>query len=74
MRSRAQRWPFWRKIMLLGAVWLLVVAIVEEGFRSPSSVWGIAAFAVGYGLLAVGFFSAMSERSDRRPPGDDQGS
>lgn len=54
------RWPFWRKIMLAGALWILVVVIVFND--RPTSVLAAFAFAIGYGCLMVGFWSAMRDK------------
>jgi hypothetical protein len=55
------KWPSWRKLMVAGALWLLVVALVQGGFQ-PGSIWDAAAIAVGYGMLITGFYFAMRDR------------
>ena len=58
-------WPKWRRIMMSGAVILLVGALVPAimGPANAPTWLPNAAFIIGYGLLAYGFFLAMRARS-----------
>lgn len=62
------KWPFWRKTMLAGALWLLVVAIASPALDTPG-VLSALAVAVGYGTLMTGFYFAMKAK-DRPDPTD----
>ena len=74
--SRRQRRPFekWRKIMIGGALLLLVIAVTKALVEVPDSVVTFG-YMTGYAILAYGFFLSMRERRGMRPsppPGKDQ--
>lgn len=60
-----RRRPFetWRKVMLSGAVLLLVVSITSRSHVEPPLIVVISN-GVGYGLLAMGFALAMRRRRE----------
>ncbi len=62
MSWRNQQFPTWRKLMLSGAVLLLIVSILQAtrtiGDDMPSRI----VMGIGYGCLAAGFALAMRER------------
>lgn len=62
-------WPPWRRIMMTGALILLVSSLVIPimGEDATPEWLGNAALIFGYGFLAWGFFKAMRARSDNRP-------
>lgn len=59
-----RKWPFWRKTMFAGALWLLAVSIATPALDTPGPLAAFA-YAIGYGTLMTGFYFAMKER---RPP------
>jgi hypothetical protein len=60
-----QPWDTWRIVMMAGSLVLLGLAFSRMGGRTRLPEWGMAAvYAVGYGLLAYGFFLAMRTRKD----------
>jgi hypothetical protein len=62
-----QPWDTWRIMMMAGSLVLLGLAFSQTGGRTRLPEWGMAAvYAVGYGLLAYGFFLAMRTRKDLR--------
>lgn len=62
-----QPWDRWRILMMAGSIVLLGLAFSQTGGRTRLPEWGMAAvYAVGYGLLAYGFFLAMRTRKDLR--------
>lgn len=65
-------WPKWRRVMMSGAVILLVGSLVNAVTdESWITDWvPNATFVVGYGLLAWGFWLAMSLRASKRNPSD----
>lgn len=67
------RWPFWRKTMFAGAIWLLAVAIASPALDTPGPLAAFG-YAVGYGTLMTGFYFAMRDRrpSDPPPPRDEE--
>lgn len=60
------RWPLWRKTMMAGALWLLVVVLVTPGLDAPGLL-NTLAFAVGYGTLMTGFWLAMRAKHPPDP-------
>ena len=63
-------WPAWRRIMLTGAVILLVSSIVSAVYEERAPEWlPNVSLVLGYGFLAWGFFKAMRARGQAR--GDD---
>ncbi|HET7482623.1 MAG TPA: hypothetical protein VFK89_07170 [Actinomycetota bacterium] len=62
-----QPWDTWRKVMFAGAILLLALALARAFAPDRVPYWlGIAIQAVGYVLLAVGFFLAMKLRREIR--------
>jgi hypothetical protein len=61
-------WPKWRRIMLSGAVILLIGALVPAivGEDDAPTWLGNATLIIGYGFLAWGFFLAMKTRSSNK--------
>ena len=61
-------WPTWRRIMLSGAVILLIGSLVPAimGAEDAPAWVSNATLIVGYGFLAYGFFLAMRARSAPR--------
>ena len=58
-----QPWDTWRIMMMAGSIVLLGLAFSQVGGRTRLPEWGMAAvYAIGYGLLAYGFFLAMRTR------------
>ena len=60
-------WPKWRRVMMTGAVILLVGSLLPTIMGRDDAPAGVtnASFIIGYVLLAYGFFLAM--RSRRAP-------
>lgn len=58
-------WPKWRRIMMMGAVILLIGALVPAVMGTDDAPTWLpnATLIIGYGLLAWGFFLAMRARS-----------
>lgn len=60
-------WPMWRRIMMSGAVILLIGALVPALMGANARSWvPNATLVVGYGFLAYGFFLAMKARKGPR--------
>jgi hypothetical protein len=56
-------WPKWRRIMLSGAVILLIGSLVPAIMGADAPTWlPNASLVIGYGFLAYGFFRAMGDR------------
>ena len=62
-----QPWDTWRIVMLTGSLILLALAFTRTGGEERLPGWlSTAIFAIGYGVLAYGFFLAMRTRKDLR--------
>ena len=62
-----QPWDPWRVLMFTGAMILLGLAVSRVGGQDRLPGWlTVAIYAVGYGLLAYGFFLAMRTRKALR--------
>ncbi|HEX2294370.1 MAG TPA: hypothetical protein VHN37_03585 [Actinomycetota bacterium] len=58
-------------LMLIGALVLLVVAVLDTALDEHLPRWVyVGTYAVGYVLLAYGFFTALNARSGRSSPRD----
>lgn len=57
-------WPKWRRIMMSGAVILLIGALIPAivGKEDAATWLPNATLVIGYGFLAYGFFLAMRAR------------
>lgn len=63
-----QPWERWRILMLTGSLVLLGLAFSRLGGRDRLPEWlTVAIYAVGYGILAYGFFLAMRARKGVAP-------
>lgn len=60
------KWPFWRKTMFAGAIWLLGVSIATPALDTPGPLAALA-YAAGYGTLMTGFYFAMRDRREQEP-------
>ena len=62
-----QPWERWRVLMLAGSLVLLGLAFSRVGGEDRLPEWLTAViYAVGYGILAYGFFLAMRARKGAR--------
>lgn len=60
-------WPKWRRLMMAGAVILLLGALVPATMGNDAPTWlPNATLIIGYGFLAYGFFLAMRARKGPR--------
>jgi len=58
-----QPWDPWRILMFTGSMVLLALAFSRVGGETRLPGWlTVAIYAIGYGLLAYGFFLAMRTR------------
>ena len=58
----------WRRIMMAGAVTLLIGALVPAIMGDDAPTWiPNATLVIGYGFLAYGFFRAMRARTENAP-------
>ena len=64
------KWPKWRISMLVGAVVLLVSAILDAAAEDMPRWLYVGIFFVGYVFLAYGFFTALSVRRKGSSPRD----
>ena len=62
-------WPKWRRLMLSGAVILLIGSLVPAivGADDTPTWLPNASLVIGYGFLAYGFFLAMRARRPKDP-------
>lgn len=68
-----QPWDTWRIVMLTGSLILLALAFTRTGGEDRLPGWlSTAIFAIGYGVLAYGFFLAMRARRALREEREEQ--
>ncbi|HEX2057067.1 MAG TPA: hypothetical protein VHI71_01750 [Actinomycetota bacterium] len=58
------KWPRWRISMLVGALILLVAAILDAAMDELPRPLYFVLFGVGYVFLAYGFFTALGARRE----------
>ena len=64
------KWPKWRVSMLVGAIVLLLSAILDAAADDMPRWLYFGIFFVGYVFLAYGFFTALSARKKGSTPRD----
>ena len=62
-----QPWDPWRILMFTGSMILLVLVLTRGGEQDRFPAWfDIGVQAIGYALVAIGFFLAMRTRRELR--------